>query len=169
MSITNIITSITRPPTTIIIATTIIATTTTTATIAAAADATGDRGDNCGMIFHAHPRLILHAAFDNISRTDNPSLRFVIRHITMFINSYELLVLHVLLKDSLTLVGYFFMGGSLNSVPSQPPWLPYTSKALPVGPNETDGINYLPGGMGFGHPECGGTGKDVAIDIGAGA
>jgi len=37
-----------------------------------------------------------------------------------------------------------------------------------VGPGGTDGINYLPGGAGFGHPECGGTEKDVAIAIGAG-
>jgi uncharacterized protein GlcG (DUF336 family) len=37
-----------------------------------------------------------------------------------------------------------------------------------VGPGGTDGINYLPGVTGFGHPECGGTEKAVAIAIGAG-
>ena len=43
-----------------------------------------------------------------------------------------------------------------------------------VGPNSTDGINYdlsadgVSAG-GFGHPECGGTEKQVAISIGAGA
>ncbi len=38
-----------------------------------------------------------------------------------------------------------------------------------VGPGGTDGINYLPGTTGFGHPECGLNGKAVAIAIGAGA
>jgi uncharacterized protein GlcG (DUF336 family) len=38
-----------------------------------------------------------------------------------------------------------------------------------VGPGGTDGINYLPGTTGFGHPECGLNGKAKAIDIGAGA
>lgn len=37
-----------------------------------------------------------------------------------------------------------------------------------VGPNGTDGINYLLGSGGFGHPTCGGTEKDIAIQIGAG-
>ncbi len=38
-----------------------------------------------------------------------------------------------------------------------------------VGPGGTDGINYLPGATGFGHTECGGGEKAVAIAIGAGA
>ena len=48
-------------------------------------DGDDDDGGDDGRIFPEHPSPILHAPRDNISRKDNPSLRFIYIHIYIYI------------------------------------------------------------------------------------